>query len=111
MSSGKTVVVGCKLPHGLIINHPLDPSRKVTLNGPNSSRIVGAQYGMTEVDQDFWETWITLNSKFPAVLSNAIFEASSRQNLEAVAKELENQKTGFEPMPKNAHGVTAMSAE
>ena len=27
------VVIGCKLPHGLILDHPLDPSKKVEING------------------------------------------------------------------------------
>ena len=33
MATPKTVLIGCKLPHGLILDHPLDPDKKVALNG------------------------------------------------------------------------------
>ncbi len=101
MATAKTVIVGCKLPHGLILDHPLDQSKKVELNGLNSSRIIGATHGVTEVDGEFWEAWKTVHAEFPALKSGAIFEAKSLADIAAKAKELEGEKTGFEAMSQD----------
>lgn len=99
--AAKTVLIGCKLPHGLILDHPLDPSKKVELNGLNRARIIGATYATTDVDGEFWDQWKTVHKDFPAVQSGAIFEAKSQADVVAVAKELESEKTGFEPMAQD----------
>lgn len=106
-----SVTIGCKLPHGIILDHPLDPDKKVELKGKNGSMIVGAPYGTTEVDGEFWETWKTVHKDFPALRSGAIFEAANASELTAVAAELEDEKTGFEPMAQNAQGVKPATAE
>lgn len=106
-----SVTVGCKLPHGIILDHPLDPDKKVELNGKNKALIIGADYGTTEVDGEFWETWKTVHKDFPAVRSGAIFEARNATELVAVAKELEGEKTGFEAMPQEAQGVKPADKE
>lgn len=106
-----SVTVGCKLPHGIILDHPLDPDKKVALNGKNKALIIGADYGTTEVDGEFWETWKTVHKDFPAVRSGAIFEARNATELVAVAKELEGEKTGFEAMPQEAQGVKPADKE
>lgn len=105
------VIIGCKLPHGLILDHPLDPSKTVEINGLNRSMIVGAPYATTEVDGEFWEAWKTVHAAFPALQSGAIFEAGSVSEAAAVAKELEGEKTGFEPMEQNADGVKAVDKD
>lgn len=94
----KIVVVGCKLPHGIIIQHPMDPTKKVELAGKNKALIVGADHASTEVDSDFWEQWLAVNKEFPAVKSGAIFVAKSVADAAAVAREFADRKTGFEPM-------------
>lgn len=98
---GNPVVIGCKLPHGLILDHPLDPSKKVEINGLNRSLIIGATYATTQVDAEFWEHWKTVHKDFPALKSGAIFEAGTAAEAAAVAKELEGEKTGFEPMAQD----------
>lgn len=108
----KTVVVGCKLPAGIILENPNDASKKVTINGKNKAVIVGAGYGTTEVDGEFWEQWVAANSEFPALKSGAIFAARTIQDVQAAAKDLENADTGLEPMKKDgkdkrAKGVKA----
>lgn len=108
---GTSVTVGCKLPHGLILDHPLDPDKKVELKGKNGSLIIGAEYGTTEVDGEFWETWKTVHKDFPALRSGAIFEARNASELTAVAAELEDEKTGFEAMPQEAMGVKVADKE
>lgn len=96
--AAKTVVVCCKLPHGIIIEHPMDPTKTVELKGKNSSLIIGSDYGTTDVDGDFFEQWAAVNKEFPAVKSGAIFVAKSLTDAAAVAAEFKDRKTGFEAM-------------
>ena len=106
-----SVTIGCKLPHGIVLDHPLDPEKKVELRGKNKALIIGADYGTTEVDGEFWETWKTVHKDFPALRSGAIFEAANASELTAVAAELEDETTGFEPMAQNAQGVAPADKE
>ena len=108
---GTSVTIGCKLPHGIVLDHPLDPEKKVELKGKNGSLIIGADYGTTEVDGEFWETWKTVHKDFPPLKSGAIFEAGNASELTAVAAELEDETTGFEPMAQNAQGVKPATAD
>lgn len=97
----KTVTVGCKLPHGIILENPLNVDQKVTLKGLNSSPIIGATHGATEVDAEFWATWEGVNKDFPALKSGAIFMAKNSVEVAAVATEFAERETGFEPMRKD----------
>ena len=100
------VTIGCKLPHGLTLEHPSDPKAKpVIIAGSNKELIVGSGYGTTQVDADFWEAWKTAHQDFPALLSGAIFESKTAASIAAVAKEVEGEKSGFERMPQKALGV------
>lgn len=94
----KIVVVGCKLPHGITIEHPMNPAKTVELKGKNKALIVGSDYATTEVDGDFFEQWLAVNKEFPAVKSGAIFVAKSAADVAAIAAEFKERKTGFEPM-------------
>lgn len=105
------VLVGCRLPHGLIIEHPTEPRHQVELKGLNKSRIIGAPYTTTEVDGEFWQAWKLFHAEHPAVKSGAIFEAKDGASLEAAAKEVEKEKTGFEQMPQEAAGVKPANKE
>lgn len=102
----KTVIIACRLPHGLVIENPLNPAHTVTLNGINSSRIIGADHGVTEVDADLWELWKTTHADFPALKNNAIFEAKDAASAKAKAKEVKAEATGFEPLEQGALGVS-----
>lgn len=94
----KIVTVGSKLPHGIILEHPMDSTKVVVVNGKNSALIIGADHATTEIDGDFWEQWYAVNKEFPAVKSGALFVAKNAAEATAVAAELKDQKTGFEPM-------------
>lgn len=109
--AGKTLVIGCKLPHGLVIEHPSDPSKTVVLAGLNKALVIGATHATTEVDDEFWQAWKAAHKDFPALRSGAIFEAKSTADAAAQAKELADEKTGFEPMPQNAMGVEVAVSE
>ena len=111
MATAKTVLIGCKLPHGLILDHPLDVSKKVELAGLNKAIIIGADCATTPVDGEFWETWKTVHKDHPALKSGAIFEAKTTEEVKAKAKERKEEKTGFEAMPQEAMGVKVVSAD
>lgn len=96
--AAKTVKVCCKLPHGIIIQHPLDAKNTVVLLGKNKATIIGADYAITEVDGDFWADWYAVNKEFAPVVSGAIFAAEAKEDVKAKAAEFKERKTGFEPM-------------
>lgn len=92
------VLVGCKLPNGLVIEHPKDPTITATLKGRNREEIIGAGYGVTAVDSELWDAWIKSNADFVAVKNGAIYIAKDERDLKAISKEREKEKTGLEPM-------------
>ena len=105
MATAKIVLIGCKLPNGLILDHPLDTSKTVTLAGLNKAIIIGADYATTPVDGEFWETWKTVHKDHPAIKSGAIFDARTPEEVESKAEELKDEDTGFKAMPQEAMGV------
>ena len=106
-----TVLVGCKLPHGMVLEHPLNGSDTVTIKGLNKRHIIGSTYATTEVDKDFWDVWLGSNAKFPPIMSGAIFVAKNAADVNAIAKEYAGRKTGFEPMKQDAMGVKSADKE
>lgn len=88
------VTVGCKLPNGLHLD--LD-GRRATINGANSSRIVGG-YGLTEVDKDLWEAWAKAYAESPLIKNGLVFAQGSAASAEAKAKEQAEIKSGLEPL-------------
>lgn len=109
--AGKNVIVGCKLPHGIIIEHPKDPSKKVELAGLNKAVIIGADYATTEVDEEFFAAWKDAHKEFGPILSGAIFEAKSAADVAAVAREQKDRKTGFERMSQNVGDIKPSTVE
>lgn len=109
-----SVVVGCKLPHGLKIRlgevteevktpDPRDRHRVVTsagkeiiLNGSHSSGVIGG-YGLTTVeDGDAMEAWLVENSEMAAVKNELIFIEETKDKAAGKAKENKGRKSGFE---------------
>ena len=101
----ESIIIGCRLPHGITLSHPKNPKQLVTLNGLNKSLIIGATHATTEVDSSFWAAWKAATTDFTPYKSNAIFEASSVKDANALAKELAKEKTGFEPREQTAPGI------
>lgn len=97
-SSTNTVLIGCRLPNGLVIEHPSDSNNKIELNGKNKIIIVGAEYGLTMVDREFATAWFAANKDFAPVKSFAIFMAETNDDAMAIGKDLSNELTGFEGM-------------
>lgn len=109
MATLTAVLIGCRLPHGLTLNHPKYPrdiKKRVTILGMNSSKIIGATFITTEIDSEFWKLWKTAHSDHPALANGAIFEADTEADAKAMGKEFASEKTGFEPMLQEALGVS-----
>lgn len=100
----ETLIVGCKLPHGLEIQLAGKP---VVLRGSNNATIAGA-YGLTYgVDKAAFEEWLKTYKDFPAVQNQMIFAQATEKSAVAQAEELEKEATGFEGLnpDKPAPGI------
>lgn len=86
------VTVGCKLVNGLIIEVA---DKKVTLNGANSSEIIGG-HGLTEVSKDLWDAWYAANKELTFVKKGLVFASVKEADAKAQAKERAKNKTGLE---------------
>lgn len=103
-SRSASVTIGCKLPHGLIIEigTPEDEGYvSVTLKGGNSSAIIGG-YGLTRVSADVWAEWVRTHKFFPALRNGQLFVTPSEPDAQGEAVTRANVKTGFEGVdPEN----------
>lgn len=98
------VLIGCRLPNGLTITHPTT-KKQITLNGLFQSKIIGATHALTEIEQEFWDTWKTAYKDYKPLKNGSIFEARGVREAEDKAKELKDEKTGFEPVAQDSGGV------
>jgi hypothetical protein len=108
MPGKETVVIGCRLPQGLILTLPKKTAR-VMLAGPKLVIVEGkklsSSFATTQVDADFWTTWKAAYADSPFLSARTIFEAKTETEAAAKGKELAKEKTGFEQMPQEAMGV------
>lgn len=89
----ETVIVGCKLPHGLKITLE---GKTVVLNGTKSSVIAGG-YGLThDVDKDFFDKFLSTYKDVPYVKNKMVFAQGKQASAESQAAELQNEVSGFE---------------
>ncbi|MDN7913686.1 hypothetical protein [Burkholderia cepacia] len=109
----KPVKVFCKLPNG--IQYLLPGDRRVKLNGfygnersplqvsgmPGRDTVFG--YGVTLVNADDWEQIVKDHGKSDAHVNKHVFAAKDDRSGEAQSRELEGEKTGFEPYNPSAH--------
>lgn len=111
-----TCVVGCKLPHGLLIELMIGGKlERVQLNGNNAKRIIGG-YGLTQnVPLEPFQKWMAEHKDFKYVRNKHVFIETTSDRAESMAKELRNEKsarTGMEPLNpfardhKLQHGLT-----
>lgn len=101
------VTVGCKLPNGLHLDLKDRSGEvvRVTLNGANSSRIIGG-YGLTEnVPAEHITEWLKKNSRHAAVINKHIFVHSQTESAVSIAKEQREIKTGVEPIDPIQNGM------
>lgn len=107
-----TVVVGCKLPHGLIIEvgkEGGDNYRKVKLNGMNASQqggfVTHEGFGLTVVDESIWRAWMKKNEKLEFVRNGAVFEQKDEASAQAHSKASRGIITGFERLDASRPNV------
>lgn len=105
-----TVLVGCKLPHGLTISAAdndgglvtitLNGSRtpvQATLHRPMPKHTISSGYGLTTVDRALWERWAAEHRSYPALANGMIFAVEKADSAKDRAKDGAKIKTGFEP--------------
>ncbi len=133
------VMIGCKLPHGLILELiPAPPAdrtlqgfvpagKRVTIKGANSLRTERrAQQGVhpfaiTPVDKDFWEAWYAQHKDRDFVKNGLVFVAKDEKDAQAMARERLPERTGLEGlntdlkneprMPKSSNPNTTVEAD
>lgn len=104
----ETILIGCRLPNGVIIAHPQNRAVTVKISGTNGEKLDSGIYlppkafATTEVDAEFWAAWKAGNAGFPPLKNRALFEARSDQEASAKAKEVKKERTGFEQMSQTA---------
>lgn len=111
------VTVGCRLPTGIILRlaDAQGNETQVELKGQNADMngaifIQPTHCGYTEVDKDFWESWIAKHADFPAVANGAIFAEATESKTRASARERVKEKTGLEGVTPEGNGVTKAEA-
>ncbi|EJK9924938.1 hypothetical protein AGJ01_004261 [Cronobacter sakazakii] len=94
----ETIVVGCKLPNGLVAEQE---GYTVTLNGANSSNVVGG-YGLTEgVDKDAFEKWLEVHKNQPYVKNELVFAQAKANSAQSKATKNASVKSGLEGLPQD----------
>ena len=126
-SGTKTVIIGCKLPHGYVLElvtpHAFETSTmpaptgpRVELAGANSLRIARTNphdhvYATTEVPQEFWDKWVAMNPHNEPLKKGMIFVAANAAQARGEIKDRQGDiKTGLEPINPDGdkrfeHGV------
>ena len=115
----ETILIGCRLPNGLVLHHPKNRNLTVKLEGTYAPKTESGlflpprPYSITTVDAEFWAEWKAAYAGFPPLKTRAVFEARSEQEAESKAKNAEKVKTGFEPMSKSVtiDGIKLEQAE
>lgn len=106
-----TVIVGCKLPNGLVIDIP-GLKTPITLKGANDSEVIGG-HGLTEVPEEVWGAWTKLYADFVPLKRGLVFAQKSERAAATEAKERKGNKTGLEGLDatKPGRGLQAENYE
>lgn len=100
-NSTKMVVVGCKLPNGLLCELGARDDENyysVRLNGANDSRIEGG-FGITpNVPEDFWNKWVKTHARLDFVKKGLVFVEGDLDSARDHAEERSGVKTGLEAL-------------
>ena len=105
-----TCTVGCKHPHGLILELGEGDSKKsVEIAGANSALVIGG-YGLTEnVDRAFMDAWLLEFKSNPLVKNGLVFIQEKTNNAQAQAKDQAKFKSGLEPIEPDTTGIQTLS--
>lgn len=108
------ITVFCRLPHGLVLEHPTNPLvPPVKINGINTllygdGLIPVGQAAETEIDAEFWDVWSLAYQGFAPLVSGDLYAEKKAENGRAIAREIEKKPTGFEPASQDSGPVTAV---
>jgi hypothetical protein len=97
----QTVLVCSKLPNALLLRlpqHTKDDPAEVTIEGMNSSKIIGATFMSTPVDKEFWDKWYAVNHQFKPLKAGALWVAHTHEEAEGEGRDREKEKTGLEQL-------------
>ena len=124
-ASSDTVIVGCKIPNGLILqlshmerssepvmgggHRDVKLGRKVgpkyVIKGPAFQvgvmprYLIAGGYALTSgIPKDFWEEWLEQNKEADYVKNDLVIAHQSMEDLERHCLDNEHLKTGLEPM-------------
>lgn len=105
-ASATTCIVGCKLPHGLILTLIANDGAKISheLKGTNANRIIGVNssgvgFALTDgIPTDFMVEWLKRNEKHLAVQNGSIFMHNTEKGAMSIARERAKVRTGIEPI-------------
>lgn len=115
-NSTKTVMVGCKLPNGLLceLGKLGDPGyRSVLLNGSNAKlEDVAGGFGLTpNVSEDFIRAWLKKHAHFEMVKKALIFIHQDRASAVDYAKDNAELKTGLEPLDPDSPPIDPITGK
>lgn len=125
--TGSTVTVGLKLPNGLVLqlqekvkvsypvlgggmreveeSRPMPDQQTYTLHGNRAPFgvqprcLIVAGYAMTPgIPKDFWDMWLSQNSKLDIVKGGFIMAHASQDHVSGYAKEHRGERSGLEPI-------------
>lgn len=98
-----TVVVGCKLANGIIMQ--VD-DKAININGFNTAQIIGG-HGITEdVDEEFWNAWVEKNKENSLYTGGFIFANKKIKDTQAEAVEKKDNDSKTEPLkPEGTPGI------
>ena len=114
--STETVIVGCKLPHGIILElgYILGKGGEVTrgpkyqsfvIKGTNEGRqfkgekATAGEWALTpNVPKDFWDEWLKKNGELGYVKADLIFAMPEAKSAATVVREREALTTKLEPL-------------
>lgn len=109
------ITIGCRLPSGIVLDVEKDGKVvSVELAGQRQAQqrspviiLTPDDYGLTEVDADFWDAWKKqVGPEFGPLKNNSIFEAKNKTEAKAKAKDAKEQKTGLEALPQDAPNIS-----
>ncbi len=106
-NSTATVTVGCKLPHGLLldITQHGEPQARFRVKGSNSAAIIGG-FGITPgVPKDLWDRWVAKNAQLEFVRKGLIFAYEKSDATRGQAKDNAELSNGLEPIDPNKKRV------
>lgn len=99
--TGDTVIVGCKLPCGLMITLG---GKTVELAGARESNVIGG-FGLTYgVDADFFQAWKKTYAELDVVKKELVFAYGDERSTRDMAKEREKERTGLEALNPDKPG-------